>query len=414
MAIQNRLHIGIVGAGTFAPDFIPLFMIHPYVDSVRVTDRNPDRMELMHSQFGCDIARSFEALLNDSVVNCIALFTDRHLHGSMAAQALNAGKHVYSAVPMGNTVEECQTIIDLVKSSGLTYMMGETCYYYPCTCWCRDQQKRGGFGKPIYVASQYYHDLVGFNYPRLGEGWQRVAGLPPMLYPTHSFCMALSAMDAYVIKVSCAGYTDTEEDQVFGEGLNLWDNPFSCEVALAQLSNGGIARVSEFRRIGMRKPSSYISTFIGTRGAYECSLERHLYQRKKHADSENVQVLDVSNEVNPLDVIASKYQSDFQKSVANDGFSNASFALCQPRAHLPKEFSHAPNGHMATHQFLVDDFCRAAYTGRMPPLNAWFAARLNLPGLIAHESALHGGIRMDVPDLGNAPIDWETIAYDDT
>jgi len=409
--MHNKLHVGIVGAGSFSPSFIPLFLRHPFVESVHVTDHHPDRMETMRNRFGCGTAPSFEALLNDPVIDCIALFIPRHLHGPFAIQALQAGKHVYSAVPMGNSLEECRSIIDLVRRTGLTYMMGETCYYYPCVCWCRDQHKKGSFGKPIYVASQYYHDLSGFDFPRLGEGWQRIAGLPPMLYPTHSFTMALSTMDAYVTKLSCFGYRDNEDDHVFGEDCNLWDNPFSCEVALAQLSNGGIARISEFRRVGIHKPSSFISTLIGTTGAYECSLERHLYQFKIHPNGETVKILDVSDEVNPLDMIAAQYQSDFREKVANDCFSNASFASCQPRLRLPKVFQDAPNGHMGTHQFLVDDFCRAAYTGNLPPLNAWFAARVNLPGLIAHESALHGGIQMEVLDLGDAPADWETITY---
>jgi hypothetical protein len=58
---------------------------------------------------------------------------------------------------------------------------------------------------------------------------------------------------------------------------------------------------------------------------------------------------------------------------------------------------------MASHQFLIDDFCTAAYDGKQPILNAWFAARCNVPGLIAIESAKKGGIPLDVPDFGDAP-----------
>ena len=28
--------------------------------------------------------------------------------------------------------EECKEIVEIVKETGLTYMMGETCIYYPC------------------------------------------------------------------------------------------------------------------------------------------------------------------------------------------------------------------------------------------------------------------------------------------
>lgn len=42
-------------------------------------------------------------------------------------------------------------------------------------------------------------------------------------------------------------------------------------------------------------------------------------------------------------------------------------------------------------------------TGRTPPNNVWAAARYLVPGLIAHESALRGGVLMDVPDFGEPP-----------
>lgn len=48
---------------------------------------------------------------------------------------------------------------------------------------------------------------------------------------------------------------------------------------------------------------------------------------------------------------------------------------------------------------MVDDFCQAYATGKLSPTNAWQAARYNLPGLIAQESAMAGGVTMDIPDI---------------
>lgn len=407
----KRFTLGIVGAGEFAPNFVHLFSVHPLVSQVWVTDLVPERALAMQERFGVGIMESYDAMLESPEVDAIALFVPRHQHGPLAVQALKAGKHVYSAVPMGCSVEECREIIDLVEKSRLIYMMGETCYYFPCAVWCREANRADRFGKPIYIASQYYHDLDGFHYERLGEGWEKVAGFPPMLYPTHSFAMALSAMDAHVTQLSCVGYKDQEEDNVFGEGLNLWDNPYSCEVALAQLSNGAIARVSEFRRAGVFKPSSYISTLIGTKGAYECSVDRHLYQHKVKRGVEDVTIQDVSHEVNPVNVTEAVHESDHLHKVANNLYGNNIFAPCLNKERLPESFKDAPNGHLGTHQMLVDDFCRAVVTGKLPPLNAWFSARVNIPGLIAHESAMQGGIQLPVPDLGDPPSDWEPLDY---
>jgi hypothetical protein len=51
-------------------------------------------------------------------------------------------------------------------------------------------------------------------------------------------------------------------------------------------------------------------------------------------------------------------------------------------------------------------------TGLLSPTNIWQAARFNLPGLVAHQSALQGGILMDVPDLGEPPADWPVLKLD--
>ena len=72
---------------------------------------------------------------------------------------------------------------------------------------------------------------------------------------------------------------------------------------------------------------------------------------------------------------------------------------------LPASFKQnaTVNGHMASHQLLVDDFCTAVFFGSLPPVNAWQAARWTIPGLLAHQSALKDGEAMDVPDCGAPP-----------
>ena len=84
----------------------------------------------------------------------------------------------------------------------------------------------------------------------------------------------------------------------------------------------------------------------------------------------------------------------------------------QPTARLPKEFETIENGHNGTHHFLIDDFCRAYATGKLSPTNIWAVARYNIPGLVAHQSALAGGTVMEVPDLGNPPSDWEVLDWE--
>ena len=120
------LKVGVLGAGAFAGAFISLFQAHPAVEEVCIAEVFPERRAEQAKRFG--VARAFASLdeLLASDVDAVAIFTQRWLHGPQAVAALKAGKHVYSAVPAGITVDEIAELVETVKRTGLTYMLGET------------------------------------------------------------------------------------------------------------------------------------------------------------------------------------------------------------------------------------------------------------------------------------------------
>jgi hypothetical protein len=365
---------------------------------------------------------SYEEML-DKVpeLDAVAIFTQRHLHGPMVLQALDAGKHVYSAVPIACTIEEIEQIVEKVKQTRLVYMMGETCYYYPDAIFCRERYEKGDFGKFVYGESQYYHDIsemYGAFKSSGGEHWQRSAGIPPMFYPTHSISMLFSSINEYATKVSCLGLRDDfHTDEIYGEGKNFWDNPFSNQTAIFRMSGGGVARINEFRRIGCHKPSSFITCMYGDFGAYEHSIYQHTFQRGYSAYKWG---LDKQTHMEYLDELLNSeaYVADKKAGTINWERAQSNmeyvkgFCAIQDRSRLPKIYrDEAPFSHFNSHPFLVDDFVRAVVDDKLPPNNAWDAARYMIPGLIAHESSLRDGEMMDVPDLGAAPENWAKLEY---
>ena len=121
---------------------------------------------------------------------------------------------------------------------------------------------------------------------------------------------------------------------------------------------------------------------------------------------------DVTQQLQPTD-ISEMIHEDYDKAIQQiaDGYGFTKSSPVQPLERLPKEFEGISNNHNGTHHFLIDDFCRAYETGKLSPTNIWAVARYNLPGLVAHQSALAGGALMDVPDLGDPPADWEILDY---
>lgn len=410
------IKIGVVGAGIFSGDFIRLFKLHPDVEEVVIADVVPERVKDAMTRHG--LKRGYlgldEMLAEAPDIDSVAIFTQRHLHGPMVIKALKAGKNVYSAVPIACEIDEIGEIIETVKKTGKVYMMGETCYYYPCAIYCRQKYKEGGFGKFVYGESQYYHDIsemyADFKHSA-GDDWRKPAGIPPMFYPTHSISMILSALPGeHIKKVSCFGYEDHNADDIYGNGKNYWDNPFSNETALFSLSGGGVMRVNEFRRVGINKPSSYITAFYGDEGSYECSVTQHTFQRGHSApDGPRIEYLDEL--INTYRYVEDKHAGtiDMTKDPCSVRYIEG-FSPIQDLSRLPEPFREKNiHAHYNSHPFLVDDFVRAVKADKLPPNNAWDAARYMVPGLVAHESALKGGITMDVPDFGVAPKNFSPL-----
>jgi predicted dehydrogenase len=377
----------MVGVGAFARSFIPLFLAHPLVDDVALCDLDATRLAGAAREYG--VARTFPSLdaLCRSEVDAAVIITQNWLHAPQAVQALRAGKHVYSAVPTGITVDEIAELVRTVDETGLVYMLGETSYYYPAVLYCRQRHAEGDFGQIVYGEAEYYHDwdhgLYDVMRRRGGDRWKETAGGPPMHYPTHSTSEIISVTGATMTHVSCQGFVDRHPDGLYGPQANRWDNPFSNQTALFRLSDGSSCRVNEFRRIG--HPEVVRMSLFGTQASFEESAAGAMWLTKERTATVRLD-----------DVLA-------PRGVTTAHGHYPGLASVHPAERLPAEFAAQPSGHSGSHQFLVDDFVRACTTGTIPPNNVWAAARYAIPGIVAHESALRDGELLEVPDFGNPP-----------
>jgi predicted dehydrogenase len=404
----SLMKIGVIGTGQFARSFIALWQLHPDVEEVYVTDLVTGRAAAHVERHG--LAGSFatveEMLASD--VDSVAVMTQRWSHGPIVLKALDAGKNVYSAVPMAISVEEIEAIVTKVEQTGLIYMMGETSYYNPAVVWARAQVADGAFGRVFYSEGDYVHDMDNGFYAAYqysgGDDWKATASYPPMLYPTHAIGGVLGALPTYATSVSCLGVHDDRGDGVFDRDVSLWGNDFSNMTALFELADGGAMRTNEFRRVGYWSGHESRFRFYGTEQVFEQSGHGATLSTKTEGeDYAKGETRDIS-------------QLFFTRgSQVPDGFGDVDPALMQSfvsgtapvqdRSRLPKEFEGAPNGHEGSHHFLADDFVRAVTTRTHPPVNAWKAARFTLPGVVAYDSARQGGDRLLVPDFGDGPAE---------
>ncbi|HEY3282157.1 MAG TPA: Gfo/Idh/MocA family oxidoreductase [Armatimonadota bacterium] len=377
--------IGIVGVGDFGSSFVRLFGDHPLVSRIALCDLNAPRLAEASRRF--DVAETYTSLeeILRTDLQAVAIITQPWLHAPQAIQALKAGKHVYSAVPIimlsdGNEMLDwCGRLIETCRRTGQLYMMGETSYYRAEAVFCRKQAEEGAFGRFVLAQGEYLHDiddpgcsLREVARHRWGDLWDGTqTGGVPMHYPTHSLGGLLSVMRSPLTEVSAIGYAHPEDDW-FHEGTD-GGNLFSNETALFRCANGAAVRLCEYRRIG--HPGREAFELLGTEGSFRDGVDGPFWLTRAGARRLTPEEM---RPPLPRDVL--------------EAYGAASRS--------PEDVY---GGHGGSHAYLVDEFVRAVSEGRQPTVNAWEAARYFVPGIIAHQSALRDGELLKIPDFGDPP-----------
>lgn len=406
------MKIGVIGTGQFARSFIALWQLHPDVEAVYACDVLPERAREHQQRYRlAGVFTDAEEMFAADVVDSVAIMTQRWTHGPLVVQALQAGKHVYSAVPMAISVEEIRAIVEKVEQTGLIYMMGETSYYNPAVVWARGKIAAGELGRVFYSEGDYVHDMDNGFYASYrysgGKDWKKTASYPPMLYPTHAVGGVLGALPTHAVTVSCLGIRDDRGDGVFDANVSLWGNEFSNMSALFELADGGAMRTNEFRRVGYWKGHESRFRFYGTEQVMEqTGYGAALSIKTEGEDYAKGETVDISDLFYTGGKQLPEDFGDIDPALLQSFASGT--AKVHDRSRLPKEFDGAPNGHEGSHHFLADDFVRAVTSKTQPPVHAWRAARFTLPGVVAYQSARQGGVRLPMPDFGDGPEnpDW--------
>jgi predicted dehydrogenase len=390
---MKKLKVAIIGGGQFSSSFIHLFQAHPFVEEVALVELNPERRASIAAKFS--IKQTFASLaeLWESDFNAVAIFTPRWTHAQIALEAIQNGRHVYTAVPMGITQEEISQLVEASSKTKLTYFMAETSFYYPAVVFSRKKFAEGQIGKFVYGEGEYLHDMShGFSDAYAANGgdeWKSTASFPPMLYATHSVSTILSVTGAQATSVTCIGLKDTADDGIFDSNVSMWKNDQSNQIALFETSDGGIMRIAELRRVGTAPLESTVRMSIfGTEGSFEQQVGYASWATKNSFDIVTDEIGTFSDVENPYSL-----RPDYVPPNLWDG----GFARVHDRSQLPKEFVGLSNGHGGSHQFMVDDFVMDAVGERKAPMDVIDAARFTIPGVLAHQSAQMTGQKLQIP-----------------
>ena len=174
--MADKIRLGIIGANIhrgWAPRaHLPAVVASPEFELTAVCTTRQESAEESRQKFGARLAfDDYRKMLAhpdiDAVV--VSLRVPSHYEPTMAA--LNAGKHVYTEWPLGQTTAEAQEMADLAQAKGVRNMVGLQARANPGILYAKD-----------LVESGYVGDVMSCHVSRINGGvlqrtsdrtWQR-------------------------------------------------------------------------------------------------------------------------------------------------------------------------------------------------------------------------------------------------
>jgi predicted dehydrogenase len=374
MASDKKVRVAIVGLG-FGAEFIPIYQAHPNAEMYAVCRRNKVELERCAKHFGVPKAYSdYEELLSDPNVDAVHINSPIPDHGPQTIEALRAGKHVACTVPMATSKEQIKEIVELQRKVGKVYMMMETVVYSREYLFAKELYDRGVLGRIQFLRGSHQQDM---------DGWPGYwPGLPPMWYATHcvSPCLAilsdpLAGKIALAESVVCHGSGRIRE-----EYIGKYGSPFAVETATFKIKGSDV--VAEVTRSLFDTARQYRESFdvTGSNVSFEW--------QQLEGEEPVLHMRGLPEPQVPRRVRVPDYAGRLPEPIRK--FTGA----IHDATHL--SFLQGA-GHGGSHPHLAHNFLMAVLGERPAFPDAATSANWTLVGICAHESAMAGGTRVEIP-----------------
>ena len=305
-----------------------------------------------------------EFLASDVEAVVVASGVDRHV--PMSIQALEAGKHVLSEIPVVNTIEEAKILKDAVrKHPNLKYFAGENCCFWRFVVEWKKLIENGYVGKPVLIEGEYLHHEAKenttppdyFYEPDGSIGWR--VDLNAIQYLTHELGPILYMLGDDRV-VSVCGFKPDFETVEYKQGRGA-----SNELAVFKTAKGAIIKIF----IGFGVDVGFDHNFIvyGSEGMIETDrrtmvIDAHSYGRFHHMEG-----------INGGAKIELPWTTKF-----------------------PGE---KDDGHGGCDTQMMKAFAKCILEDTKPPVDVDMGIQMSIAGIYAHESAVKGGIPIEIPEF---------------
>ncbi len=246
--MADKIRLGIIGANIhrgWAPrSHLPAIVASPEFELTAVCTTRMESADEAREKFGAKLAfDDYHEMLAHPDIDAVAVSLRVPTHYGPTMDALNAGKHVYTEWPLGQTTAEAREMADLAQAKGLRNMVGLQSRANPAILYAKE-----------LVESGYVGEVMSCHVSRIAEGalqrssdrtWQRDKDLGANTL-TISCGHTIDALRFVVGDFShVSSVVGTQAKQWFEVDTNQMVDVTSPDNILVsgRLANGGVASV---------------------------------------------------------------------------------------------------------------------------------------------------------------------------
>ncbi|MBQ2876457.1 MAG: Gfo/Idh/MocA family oxidoreductase [Clostridia bacterium] len=363
---MGKLKIGIFGAGrgfNLSKNFMLL-----NCDIVALCDKHKERREAAAKQLGGDVAcyESFDEFINHDM-DAVIVANDFHEHTPFVIECFKRNIHVFCECISNITMAEGVELIREFEKSKSIFMLAEN---YPDMIFNREMKRivdSGTLGKVVYAEGEYNHPVSAYDkkfmktYNYYEKHWRNF--LPRSYYLTHSLGPIMRISGATPVRVACMN----------SYAPNTSDVPTACYV-------GDVA-----------------STIITTNN--DGSVFRFTGCAKFGAHHHTYRICGTKGQIENLRGMGNKVMLRYNEWDKPEGMPAEN--LYEPKWNDPDEHLIWQGGHGGGDFITSRTFVNAVLEGKQPPhpYDIHSAVTMSSVAILAHRSALEGGMPYDIPDF---------------
>lgn len=148
---EHPIGVGVVGLGRFGQFLLSAYREMEEIQVVGVCDVEKARA-LALAPATAQVYEKFADLLRNQEVKIVVIGTPPFLHGSMAIQAAQAGKHVLVEKPLAIDLAEAQTVVKVAYENGVLLTVDYVLRYHPLHRLAMQIVREKIFGEPHLFA----------------------------------------------------------------------------------------------------------------------------------------------------------------------------------------------------------------------------------------------------------------------